>query len=223
MDQPRIHALLFTLLLFAAALLTGCATDTATRLEVRPANYDTAFDATVAALRDEQFTLDRIDRRLGVITTRPRPAASFLEPWKGDNSTPAQAVEATLQYERRIVRVEFEPIGGVEPETGPRTKPPFGQVNPAEPFFLPAEHRGTLIVHVRCFVERSHRPGLQVPTVAVRHSNVTIDPTLSERGARTQFWEPVARDAHMEAQIRRRIATLAGALVELTGPTLSSR
>ena len=224
MDRSTRHlAPTLLAILIAGLALTGCAKETASRLEVRPANYDTAFDATVAALRDEQFLLDRVDRRLGVITTRPRPASSFLEPWKGDNSTPAQAVESTLHYERRVVRIEFDPVGGLEPETGPAALPPFGQVSPAQPFFIPADHRGTLVVNVRCFVERSHRPGLQVPTMAVRRSNVTIDPALQERGVTNQFWEPIARDAQMESRLRQRISDRAGATVQLSEPSISSR
>lgn len=220
MDHSRhnlVPALL--LLLVAALLLTGCASPSTSHLELKPSNYDTAFDATIAALRDEQFLLDRVDRRLGVITTKPRTASSALEPWKGDNSTPMQALESTLQYERRIVRVEFDPLVGISPDTGPSALPPFGQVSPAAPFFIPADYHGTLIVNVRCFVERSHRPGLQVPTVAVRHSEVTVDPALKDRGMSTQFWEPVARDGYMETRLRRRIANNAGALVQLTEPT----
>lgn len=224
MDAARHNLIAIVLFMLVAALgLTGCSTPAPSRVELKPANYDAAFDATVAALRDEQFLLDRVDRRLGVITTRPRPASSFVEAWKGDNSTPAQAAEATLHYERRIVRIEFDPISGVQAETGPQTLPPFGQVSPAEPFFIPAEHRGTLLLNVRCFIERSHRPGLQIPTMAVRQSNVTVDPALRERGVSTQFWEPIARDAAMESRIRRRIANKAGAMVQLTEPTLSSR
>jgi len=224
MDYLRSNALLtLALLVIAGLAITGCAAPTTSRLELKPANYDTAFDATVAALRDEQFLLDRVDRRLGVITTKPRTASSALEPWKGDNSTPAQALESTLQYERRIVRIEFDPLGGIEPETGPSTLPPFGQVSPAEPFFVPAEHTGTLVLNVRCFVERSHRPGLQVPTVAVRHSEVAIDPSLKDRGIASQFWEPIARDAFMESRLRRRIARSAGAAVRLTEPTRGTR
>lgn len=193
------------------------------RLELRADEYDKVFDATVAALRDEQFLLDRVDRRLGVITTRPRAAASVLEPWKADNSTPAQAVESTLQYQRRVVRIEFGPLGGLEPATGVEAMSPFGQVSPAEPFFIPAEHRGTLVLNVRCIVERSHRPGLQIETTAVRRSNVTIDPSLSERGVARQFWEPIARDARMETRLKRRIMRGAGAAVSLDEPSLSAR
>lgn len=218
MDNRPLNLLAIALLLLLAAGAAGCASRGPTRVEVRPANYDAAFDATVQALRDEQFLLDRIDRRLGVITTRPRSASSFLEPWKGDNSNVAQAVESTLQYQRRIVRIEFEPVGGVAAETGPDTLPPFGQVSPAEPFFIPAEHRGTLVVNVRCFVERSHRPGLQVPTMAVRKSSVTVDPSLRERGMTAQFWEPIARDASMESRLKRRIADKAGATVQVSEP-----
>lgn len=207
----------------ACVALTGCASGPIGRLELRAAEYDRVFDAAVASLRDQRFTLDRIDRRLGVITTRPRAAASVLEPWKGDNSTPAQAFESTLQYQRRLVRIEFTPLGGIEPATGVEAMSPFGQVSPAEPFFLPAEHPGTLVLSIRCIVERSHRPGLQVDTVAVRRSNVTTDPSLRERGVASQFWEPVARDAHMETRLKRRVMRHAGTAVNLVEPTLSAR
>ncbi len=224
MDRLGHNTLLTLALLVIAGLgLTGCAAPTRSRLELKPANYDAAFDATVAALRDEQFLLDRVDRRLGVITTRPRAASTALEPWKSDNSTPAQALESTLQYERRIVRIEFDPMGGIESPSGPEMLPPFGQVSPAEPFFVPAEHTGTLVLNVRCFVERSHRPGLQVPTVAVRHSEVAIDPSLKDRGIATQFWEPIARDAFMESRLRRRIAGNAGAAIHFTESTPGAR
>lgn len=184
------------------------------RLEVQPSSYDQAFDATLEALRDERFTLDRVDRRLGVITTRPRPSGIFLEPWKGDNATVGQAMESTLHYQRRVVRVEFEPLGGRPTpealgEAGDPTaadRPPYLQINAPEPFFAPSEHGGTLVVNVRTFVERAHRPGLQIETVSLRESNVTVDPSLAAHGVPALFWEPVARDALMEQRLMRRIA-----------------
>lgn len=223
MDVLRRHFAFLALLCLACIALTGCAAGPIGRLELRPADYDRVFDAALTSLRDQRFTLDRIDRRLGVITTRPRAASSIIEPWKGDNSTPAQAFESSLQYQRRIVRIEFTPLGGLEPATGPEAMSPFGQVSPAEPLFIPAEHPGTLVLSVRCIVERSHRPGLQVDTVAVRRSNVTTDPALAERGIARQFWEPVARDAHMETRLKRRVMRHAPAAVHLVEPTLSAR
>lgn len=223
MDVHRPCCRIAPLLLVFAVALTGCAPGPIGRLELRNVEYDRVFDAAVAALRDQRFTLDRVDRRLGVITTRPRAASSVIEPWKADNSTPGQAIESTLHYQRRLMRIEFLPLGGIEPATGAQAMPPFGQVSPAEPLFIPAEHPGTLVLSVRCIVERSHRPGLQVDTVAVRRSNVTLDPSLSERGVARQFWEPVARDAHMETRFKHRVMRHAGTAVRLVEPRLSAR
>ncbi|MFG0330745.1 MAG: hypothetical protein ACF8PN_12720 [Phycisphaerales bacterium] len=206
----------------ALVLGIGCSAtpEGASLTQLNQRDYDEYFDATLDALRDSRFRLDRVDRRLGVITTQPRTSASIVEPWRGDNTTVAQAWESTIQHQRRIVRVEFLPMTASPDDP----LPPAGaqQVTPGVDPFEPAESGGPLLMDVRVFIERAHRPGRQVETASLRRSSYYEDPLLEERGLKGQFWEPIARDPHLEAKLRRRINEARAARAQLMASNDSS-
>ncbi|MEM9789531.1 MAG: hypothetical protein AAF842_03895 [Planctomycetota bacterium] len=78
-------------------------------------DYDRVYTATVNALTDLGFTLDRRDHRFGVVTTRPLRVGTFAEPWVATRSTLPQSLAATGAPRQRVVRVELVPTTAVEP------------------------------------------------------------------------------------------------------------
>jgi hypothetical protein len=209
---------------------SGCArratTSPTPRFEVTHANYETAIDAVLDTLRTEQIALDRIDRRLCVITTKPRTSASFAEPWKVDNATVALAMESTVHYQRRIVRIQFRAYGQGAPSESQaidKARVGFDQVTAdAAPIFDAASHAGTLVMYVRCDIERAQRPGMQIQPIALRESNITTDPLLAERGIPARFWQPIDRDPYMEVRLADRIARRAGDALRVSSSTVEN-
>lgn len=65
-------------------------------------------------LRGDHFTLDQVDRRGGVITTRPELSRHFFEFWRRDARTFSDKLEASINPIRRWIEVRFDASG----ETG---------------------------------------------------------------------------------------------------------
>lgn len=178
--------------IFAAAC--GCARQTV-RIE-NPAtfaavDYDRVFDATVMELRERRFTVERDDRRFGIVTTRPLTASTILEPWYRDDTTMARVGESTLNADRRVVRVNLTPVEGTE------TRYQAG---------------------VEVLVERRQLPPRQLTTSALGTTSLTGRRDRFHRAIRTEagreevFWKPIARDEHMEQRLLEAILTRAAEL-----------
>ncbi len=75
---------LWCLLIAAAGPLGGCATKGPASFDVAVEAYPAVFQAAKEQLRRAGFTLDRVDARAGVITTRAKPSSGFFTPWIGD-------------------------------------------------------------------------------------------------------------------------------------------
>lgn len=190
------------LVLFLLAFLAGCARQvTAPPLALMSDEYDRAFDTAVDVLRDARFTIDRVDRRSGVITTEARVSSTIVEPWRPDNATLGMSVDSTLNYQRRVVRVQFTDVDAAE--ASDLTALPGGK---------------PLGLAVTCTIERAHRPNRRVETAALARSSQAVDPQLQERGIGLLFWQPVGRDPNWEQTIR---ATLALRLAEPPAPAKS--
>ncbi len=89
------RTLFLTLLGALAALLPGCGTTPrpATALPIPSGRYAEAFDAAREALRDLRFDLERVDARLGVITSRPHATDGLATPWDLDQTSSRQEVQ----------------------------------------------------------------------------------------------------------------------------------
>lgn len=68
------------------------------------------WEAAQAVLRAHNFTLDRVDRRAGLITTLPETSQHFFEIWRRDVCSRHDHVEASLNPMRRWVEVSLTPL-----------------------------------------------------------------------------------------------------------------
>ena len=97
-----------------AILLAVCGCAQHTRPIVPPAemtpverNFQAVWDATGEVLSSYRFTVDRRDRRAGLITTEPMASRHFFEWWRKDKTTAAGALENTVQPMYRQVSVQI--------------------------------------------------------------------------------------------------------------------
>lgn len=77
-------------------------------IENRSTQADQLWEAALNTLRQHQFRLDRVDRRAGVITTRPLTSQHLFEFWRHDVDTWHDLLESTLNPLRRKVEVTIE-------------------------------------------------------------------------------------------------------------------
>jgi hypothetical protein len=191
----------------ACVAMVGCAGSPGLGPEVllvESARYEAAFDAAVAAARDQGLPAVLRDRRSGVIETDARIAGSLIEPWRTDNESLAQARENTLAFQRRRARFEFSPAGFQPPESDAAS----GSAR--------AEHdltriEGQLELRVWVFVERAHNPGVRRSTWTRKATTETaLVVPEGERGIPAGMqWTPITRDPAYE---RRLLAAVEEAL-----------
>ncbi len=114
--RMNVLAAAYTAVLAAAAVMpAGCANYTT---PVRPPpdmtpdqrNFQAVWLASQEILRDYYFTLDRLDRRAGVITTLPMTGKQWFEWWRHDCITTLDIRESSLQKVYRTVKVSIRPV-----------------------------------------------------------------------------------------------------------------
>jgi hypothetical protein len=196
----RPHARGFwCLLVVAAGPLGGCATKGPASFDVSAEAYPAVFQAAKEELRRAGFTLDRVDARAGVITTRAKPSSGVFTPWIGDESTFGQEVETTLNHQRRIARVVFEPAPGAPADAG---EDGAGADAPAP--------MTPMTLRVEVDIQRVDRPGVRPSSTSIRLSSETLI------GAPGGGWEEplqshiIGRDPYLEHRLAsaiRRAAT----------------
>jgi len=109
-----------TLFLLAAVLATGvCGCLKYTKPVVAQPemtgaerNFEAVWLATQDVLRDYRFTIDRQDKRAGVITTEPLTGMQFFEFWRKDAVTPEALLAGSIQTLHRTVTVRIRPAAG---------------------------------------------------------------------------------------------------------------
>jgi hypothetical protein len=190
--HDRLRPLQVALLVGAggvAAMGSGCASggDTAADPAAATAGiaigeYQYAFDAARDVLRDNQFSLERVDASAGVITTQ--------------RSTAMREPVDVLQRRARLVVVNFSPAQAGE----------LGQA------MSPADVRDVttpLAMTVKVIIERIEVPGWQIPPSSVRLASRTSDPEKAAADLEPLYTVPVGEDAELAAslagQIRRRL------------------
>jgi hypothetical protein len=82
---------------------------TVIQIRQEQADKDRLCDATLEVLRRHLWTIDRLDRIAGVISTRPETSQQFFEFWRKDVATPFDLFESSLSPIRRRVTVNIEP------------------------------------------------------------------------------------------------------------------
>ena len=202
---------LFLILITTTQL--GCASkNQIADLTLNSNNYNQTFDSTKNTLRNAGYQLDRVDRRFGIITSQPVVAGSILEPWRDITATPEQALDSTLNFEHRIIRIAFIPASGTSASTqstntSPPQNPALAQIQPttAQANTDLSTYTGTIRLDVQAIIERAHQPGRQIESTSLRRSSYTIDPSLAERGIPRKFWEVVARDPYQEQYLMKKI------------------
>ncbi len=76
------------------------------------ASYDTIWQQSIDLLTKTGFTLDRQDYRLGVLVTKPLPSAQIVEFWKLQHVNAKNAMENTINSQRRTVRLTIADVPG---------------------------------------------------------------------------------------------------------------
>ncbi len=196
-------------------------------LTVSAAEYQQAFDTALDVSRREGMPAALRDRRGGVIETDPRIAGSVIEPWRTDNASFGQAVENTVNFQRRRARFEFARVGfnpqQQPPPTQPQSTPPQSTqpqsiqppatqpiadvVGTNQPEIDLTNDPGPFELRVWVYVERAHTFGVRRSTwsrskTSVSHIIVPEGEAPVPAGA---VWTPVERD---EAYERRLLAMI---------------
>lgn len=73
-------------------------------------NYQHIWQEATGLLTHLGYVLDRQDYRMGVITTRERIAAQVAEPWRRDQTNASTALENTVNYQRRKIRLTIRVV-----------------------------------------------------------------------------------------------------------------
>ncbi len=201
---------LFVLTLFT--MFFGCTTSQGPDvLFLDSSQYPSVFDAVVVAANNDGMKPVLLDRRSGVITTKPVVAGSFVEPWKPSPSTPRQGLENTLSLQRRIARFEFTPAA-IQPiqaiKEGDLSGPDLLSSSGEDI----SQYEGPLELRVWVYVDREYTQGIRRGTWTLQSESVTIImPTHEpwEQIAGT-FWTPINRDVARE---RALLATIENAII----------
>jgi len=138
--------------------------------------YDAAFSAAVRVLREARFEVVREDRSHGRILTRPRIAASVLEPWQPDHTADsAMAWANTINLQRRVVLVRLAPAADMS----------------REHYILPVEVRP----------ERRQRPEGDAATLGLDERQRRRQRLEEAERGREAIWRPVGRDPLLEKRL----------------------
>ena len=110
---------LLTLVVAAAAAVgaTGCLQHTRPVVaEAVPQtkgeqNFQALWLASQEVLREYRFTIDRMDRRAGLITTQPLTGRQFFEPWRKDAVNREALKDSSIKTLLRTAVVKIHPTG----------------------------------------------------------------------------------------------------------------
>ncbi len=153
-------------------------------LRISASEYDPAYKAAAEVLRDHGFAMDRQDYRFGLIETGALMSPTIGEPFRPGNTTVEQALESTLNHQRRIARVMLEPLASADDVSAP----PQGYN-----------------LHVEVMIERRQQPDLQMSGATsgygVYHRYTRTPSELQDRGINGAYWQPLRRDLYMEQRL----------------------
>lgn len=171
-----------------ASLSGGCTTPPqTTTVTFDAAEYPAVFQAAKDTLREYEFELERVDARLGVITTRPRPWAGLATPWIPFATDAGDAVVGLIQPEQRACRVRFEAESLSNSSDS-----------------LAADLRasqGPMRATVEVVTLRLERPGRRIGAPSVRMKSQTINPEWAEAGLQPAYVVEAGPDHALAVEI----------------------
>lgn len=174
----------------------GCAGPTpqvANPIPIAMEEYPSIFDSAMAVLQEAGFSIDRRDRRFGVVTTQPQLTPTVFEPWKPDYNLTDHHVQSTVNFQRRVIRV------GIEQALGGATAESLGKpVTEAGP---------NLVMRVTVTIYQQQHPEIPPPNTVVSTVSFTDGKAgrsravVSERGVEKPFWQAAGRDENLEKHL----------------------
>ena len=188
-------------------LLIGCAAAPEAghnTTEISAEEYGLMYQAAIEVLRDEGLTIAQQDYRFGRIVSQPQAAPTIAEPWRQSLGPGHQALESTLNSQRRVVQVNIEPIAEADRAEGEPIKP-----LPALAADQTGELRGTYVLRVEVTIEQ-----LQVPRRYLTGSTsrgrvfgrlAAVPAEWEQRGITGAYWSPVGRDPYLEQHLLAQI------------------
>jgi hypothetical protein len=176
-----------------AATLAGCTAPPREGEPVRqtiqsaqPGSAEELMDSAAEVLRRNNFRIDVIDRRSGVVRTLPETSQHFVEFWRHDVDTAYDFMEASLRPVRRTATVTISTNGVAGP-----TDVTIEVVR--ETFSTPERQFNSSIAAFRMF-------GDVLPAVQTGRRITAAD----------EYWIPSGRDLAMERYLLAKIMTAAG-------------
>lgn len=185
--------------------VAGCASSSRATIgnpvEIDVTEYDRIFRASVDVLQNKGFGIDRQDYRFGVVTSRPRSSPTAFEPWHRDNTTLAQTLESTTNYQRRRVAIRLIPADSLAPAKQAESDSP----SLARPDADATQADAGYLLEVQVVVEQVEAPTRQL-TGATGHRRMFRDlaappDNLARRQITENYWRPVGRDKNLEQQL----------------------
>ncbi len=102
----------------SAVVLIGCAEKRQPppqqALVAHDASFEQVWDACVASLKEDDWQIDRGDRRFGLIVTKPEIGKQFFEFWRKDAASSEDLLNSSLHTIRRIVTIHIVKHGPMQ-------------------------------------------------------------------------------------------------------------
>lgn len=146
------------------------------------ADYDNIWRQSLDILTKAGFLQDRMDFRLGVMTTQPLPSSQIIEFWRPQQTTIKNSIENTMHNQRRRVRITISTV--------PK-KPDFYQI--AVQVLVERQSNPAEVIGGPVFVEGS---GFGRATVSLRS-----DYAVAGKTDQPAFWVLIGHDPNLEKKL----------------------
>ena len=106
-----------TITMLLTAMLVGCAEQRKPRwqaIAVEQASFDHVWTVCLASLQDRGLSVDRQDRRFGLIVSEPVVGKQFFEFWRNDAVSSDDTLTSSLHTVRRIVSIHVVSQGPMQ-------------------------------------------------------------------------------------------------------------
>jgi len=149
------------------------------------ADFQTLWNASEDVIRDDLMEIDRVDYRLGLLSSEPKVSPQFFELWRRDIGTNYDVAKSSLATIRRTAQFEFSRD----------------------------ENSGIVTVWPKVLVERQSQPERRITSVV--QYRAALSPNPSERGSRERdagldvptkpYWYAIGRDNELERKLAEAI------------------